>query len=261
MSKLFKVLVENAIHAGSPGAEQALETVKKWVEHSKTAVHMGRKFFGAVNIALGVKSLVEAIKKDDWHGIISSAASIAGGAIEVAEGAELISSSTAAMAGASVMTIWITADTILTAAEVAHWFREEEEKDAFLSLVSDARKIVPKGKKLAAALDKQEQTEDGKDSLDADDNERYGKYVEKYAQEVRSDLKKLLDRHFNSSAKTTVGGYPELIKPALPMIKRAVELMNVFDDIPRVVSEGFETICEAIKMMTSLEAATNNPDG
>ena len=56
----------------------------------------------------------------------------------------------------------------------------------------------------------------------------------------------------------SVGGYPELVEPVVPMLKAAYEKIDY--KVPETLVDAFDVTVTAVQAMLAEEAATNNPD-
>jgi hypothetical protein len=209
----------------------------------------------AYEMVKGAQKLISGIEEGDWHEIAEGGTELAMGTLGVGEAAGVVSGSTSAMLSGAAVVAWATFDAILMAAEIAKWGRQMTEQTAFKVMVADARKLVPLGKKLSAAVDLANETELAGNSLDADNNDRYQQIATKAAAELGAGLKALLDKHFRRSDPHAVGGYPAMVKPVLPMLTKAYG--QIMYEKPDTLVEAFDATVSAIQAMLAAEAAAN----
>ncbi|MEO8081136.1 MAG: hypothetical protein ABI641_11440 [Caldimonas sp.] len=244
-------IAEAAAHAGNPAAKAAVVSLERrliLVKAVGTAVAL-------LDLALGTLKLIEGIEEGNWHDIAEGGATVALGSVGLGEVGGYVAADTAAFATAGVVVAWGVFDVILMAGEQARWAKKMKELAAFKSLVADARKLIPIGKRMSAAVELMDDVQTATDDVEAGNYERYRQYADEAAKKLGAGLRQLLDKHIKRRDPAAVGGYPELVEPVAPMLKEAYAGIDYKE--PRTMVTAFDATVTAIQIMLTAEAASN----
>jgi hypothetical protein len=214
------------------------------------------KIAGVVALYDLVKSigdLVSAIEKGDWHEVASSGFGVASSGIGLAADAGVISGSTAVGATGIAFIVWVEVDTIMGVAELHRWAKMFKALEAVKKMMADAKKIVPAGRKMAAAAQLMLEMDSG--SRDAVEQGKYAVHEQealRLAGPVAKAITALGVNHVfrDDNDKGTVGSYPALIRALGQPTLKALDGLSYPED-PMSVSERFKVILIGIKSMVT----------
>jgi hypothetical protein len=248
LGEISHVALEGYTHAALHLAEKAGNKVL--VSKLMQRIGVLKKVAAALAIYDAIKStieLIEAIETGDPHAITAAAAKLAITGIDLAESTEAISGPVASGAVVVVVVIWAEVDTILGVLELHKWAMDYAAQQAFKRMVADAKKVVPFGKKMAAAAHLMTETDSTSPEYDV-----YQKQAIQYAQSVKKALAALAGNNL-SRDPNSVGGHPDLVaalgQPAQTMLGQVQS--GVLPDEPFTLSDAFRTIVAGIKAMVT----------
>ena len=247
-------LAKAAVRAGHHEADAAAEAL----EQRLAVIHGVGGAFAFFDMVMGTVKLMSGIAEGNWHDIAEGGATLAMGGVGMGEAAGVVAADTTAMATAGIVVTWAVFDVALSAGEQAIWAKKERELKAFKNLVKEARSLVPIGKRMAAAVKLMHGTEADTEPVPSDNNIRYREIAEDSAAKIGKGLRNLLAHHIMRTDPDSVGGYPELVEPVVPMLKAAYEKIDY--KVPETLVDAFDVTVTAVQAMLAEEAATNNPD-
>jgi len=248
-----KIITEAGIKvAKRAGQEAAAKALEK-------RVSVMRKVAGVValyELGKSVGELVVAIQKGDWHEIASASFGVASSGIGVAEAVGAMEGSTAAGATGAAVVVWATAEAILMAAEIAKWARELGVLETVVRLARDAKKIVPTGKKMAAAAELMMETQGSTDPKKAGEYAVHEQEALRLCPWVAKAIAALGSNYFS-------GGKNDLrllLKSNHPALNAFNTVMN-FPDNPWEVSDHFRIVLDGIKAVVDQGTKTYGDAG
>jgi hypothetical protein len=213
-----------------------------------------KKIKGVLAIYSAIKSayeLVKAIQSGDPHAIADATRNFAIASIEVAQGFGAVTAGGAAALVGGALVVWATAEAIMMAAEVAHWFRDQRALEAFKFMLAEAKKVVPHGKQMAAAHHLMIEALNSQDEGAAAESDLYEKHANKYAINVAKGIKALAS-HIQANDLDSVGGYPKLVEalgPARDQLSHVAA--GIIPAEPIFLSDAFEIILQGLKSMAT----------
>ena len=217
-----------------------------------------KKIKGALAIYSAIKSaveLVQAIESGDPHAIAAAARNFTIAVIDVAESFGVISAGGAATATGAIVVVWATAEAIMMAAELAHWFRDQRALDAVKSMLAQGKKVIPYGKEMAAATVLMIDAQNSQDEGSSAEFEFYENQANKMAVEVAKGTKALAS-HVQGHDLDSVGGYPKLVAALGPAAGQLIDIdAGIIPSEPLFLTDAFEIILKGIKNMVTVGTA------
>jgi hypothetical protein len=198
-----------------------------------------------------VSELITAIEKGDERAIAAAGFNVAAAVISGAEAVGVVSATGAAAATGVAFIIWVEVDVVLSVAQLHKWAKEMRALKAVRNAITDTKKIVPMGRKMAAAAKMVLEAQAAQDGAGVAEIESYEKQANKLAASVAQNLKVLASNHFNRDDKDSVGGYASLMRPLGDPARQALShaFMGIIPADPFSVTQAFETIVRGIKSM------------
>jgi hypothetical protein len=265
--KIAELIRTSVIESAKKATEAAEEAVKRGLITEEEAKAATKKFkmwgklargvsgvLGLIQMGEGLHKLKDGIEKGDWHDIVGGAATLSLGAISVADSLELLDAPGAEGAGSllsmGVAVIWATAEGVMAAADLVHWDKQHKALYAFKTMTADfKKKVIPDGKKLAAAFDLMLKTQGSMDPVESANNDRYQSYAKDYSDKVTKALNTWLTTHFHNPGEKFVGGYPEIAEPAAKMLQAAYK--NIVPGAPQSMVDAVEATIKAVEFMAA----------
>jgi hypothetical protein len=224
--------------AGEKAAATALRT--RLASLAKVA-----RVLAVYELAKNTLDLVVAIKSGDWHQIGQAQFTFVSAAGGVAVQFGIATGATAAGVTGVAFLAWVEIEVVLMVGEQLRWLRAYEQLQKVRNLLADTKKIVPMGKKMAAAAQLMLEAGSGKgDDVEAAEVETHKREAMKLAGYVGKDLRLLADKYFSTG--------PDSVSFLLPANHPAGTLLSTFNmhisqDDPLSLSEAFKVLLGGIK--------------